>query len=147
MVMADTPAEPIRSHDHRMNSVRGASTLRVLAMVTLVLSILAGWGARIQSHCLSHEPSTPSAAEHDHNTSAHFPGATWASQNDHDCEHCPPSGCSRVAPCSGSASVALTATVLPLAELVAHAVALPNQFDPEPLGPFQPPTPPPQMVS
>ena len=117
-----------------------------LATIALVFSVLTGWATQFQSHCFSHEASTQSAAGH-HGHRAELPSPSWANADGHDCDHCPPSECSRAAPCSLSAGGALVARVALLVPLSAHGVELPSRSDAPAPSPVQPPTPPPQPIS
>ena len=118
----------------------------MLAIIVLEFSVLTGWATQFQSHCFSHEARTMSGAGH-HQPPAELPSPAWANADGHDCRHCPPSECSRAAPCSTSAGGALVATVVPLVSLTAHQVDMPSRSDALAPSAVQPPTPPPQPIS
>jgi hypothetical protein len=124
----------------------GASTTNVLATIALVFSALTGWVAQFHSHCSSHEGSMQVAAGHPQHQTEH-PSPAWTNPHRHDCNHCAPSECSRAAPCSMSAGGVLIATLLSPSAPPPHGISLPSRYDPQPLAPVQPPTPPPQLVS
>jgi hypothetical protein len=116
-----------------------------VATVMLALSTLTGWVGQFQSPCSSH--GTGLGPIHGGHSSDHQPGDTWSAGVGHECRHCPPSECSRAAPCGGIAGPPLYATVVQLTGLAAHRVDLMSRFDPQPFSSMQPPTPPPQPVS
>jgi len=124
--------------------VRAGKTYLLMA---LVLAALTGWGASVSGpHCASHSVQTHVAVPHgdSHSESA---ATAWTNAAEHECPHCPPMECSRIAPCTASASAALSATLMAVADLSAHLVALPARYQPQPFPPYQPLTPPPQRIS
>ena len=144
MTVITLPDRP-SSYRRGMNRWRsGARITNTPAIVLLVFSVLTGWATQFQSHCFSHEARTTAADHHQHQPE--LPAPVWANAA-HDCQHCPPSECSRVAPCSTSAGGALIARVIPLVSLTAQHVDLPNRSDALTPSPIQPPTPPPQLIS
>ena len=120
--------------------------MNLIASIALMLSAVVGWGAQLRSHCISHQPSPQMVAAHDSH-SANDVVATWTGPTGHQCDHCPPSECSRVAPCATQTSAALAAAVVPIVALLTDRADPSAEFDPRPLPPIQPPTPPPQPLS
>ena len=142
---SSTPTELPVAYAVSMRALRHAS--RVLATVALVVGALIGWGGAFSSHCDSNEAASGKVMSHDHSGSATLAATAWAKQNSHQCEHCPPSECSRVAPCSSSSTMLSGASLLPQAGLPEHASTLVGDFYAPPSSVIQPPTPPPQVVS
>ena len=144
MVCVSRSGVPLVCGD-RMPAFSSATRIsRLLATVVVVLSALGAWTVQLQSHCASHAAAAHDAPAHQ---SKHPAEAAWMGPAEHDCAHCPPTECSRLAPCAASASVALGASVAPIVALRAHTLHLPDRFDPQPFSAVQPPTPPPQVVS
>ena len=123
-----------------------AAIVNALATFGLVFSTLTGWVGQLRSHCAAHSESAQVVAAHQQHQSAH-PSPTWTNAHRHSCEHCPPSECSRVAPCSMSSSGALVASVASLAALTEHGVDPPSRHDALPFFYRRPPIPPPQLLS
>lgn len=129
---------------------RGRTAIRngkIALLVALVMSVLSGWGASASGpHCANHTVrphlAAPYAASHAHSAPTALRDATG-----HECTHCPPSDCSRIAPCTASANAALSASMVAVADLSPHRVTLPVRDEPQPFPAYQPPTPPPQSLS
>lgn len=117
-----------------------------LARLVLValLSVSAGvaWvSPRLGSHCDRHATAR---------TAHHFePPAvpSWAQGAQHECSHCPPSECSRVAPCATSGSLAVAEVSRRLPDLLPHPVSLTSYIQLHHSTAVQPPTPPPQPIA
>lgn len=140
-----TPSHITLVYGVRMKSQSGGGKmLNLLASIALMLSALASWGAQLHSHCASHTVPTRVVTHESH--SAHQ-AAAWTSESGHECDHCPPADCSRVASCATSMSVALGAAVAPILALLTHRVGPSAEFGPPPMILIQPPTPPPQTLS
>jgi hypothetical protein len=141
------PASSTSHYAARMKPRRSRAVIvNALATIALVFSTLTGWAAQLQSHCASHSESAQVVAAHQQHQSEH-PSPTWTNAHRHSCEHCPPSECSRVAPCTMSSSGALVASVASLAALTEHGVDPASRHDALPLSYRQPPIPPPQLLS
>lgn len=125
---------------------RIAANAKALAVIILVFSAMTAWVAQFHSDCSTPEPATQAMAAHQEHQSEH-PSVAWTDRHGHECEHCPPSDCSRATPCAMSAGGALVSTVVSLGAMAAHALALPTWHDAAPFSSLQPPTPPPQLLS
>ena len=141
------PSERVSRYGPGMSSWRsGAGIARAVTTIALVFSALTGWAAGFESHCSVHGGTAHVVAEpHEHPSD--LPSPAWTGPDGHDCDHCPPSQCSRVVSCAMSAGMALAARAVPPTGLTVHVVDLPGESDKQPHSPIQPPTPPPQLLS
>jgi hypothetical protein len=120
-------------------------TRLVLAAFLLVSASVSSAAPLQGSHCQRHSSVASSSATHGNHNSEPLTAPSWT--QDADCSHCPPTECSRVAPCATSGTMAAAEVRSPIAALSAHAVSL-NRYDQQrSTKAVQPPTPPPQLIA
>lgn len=148
-VTPSTPLDIAPAYGSSMNSDRRSTrTGRMLATIALALGALAGWGVpAAESQCDAHRAGTHLEAAHLQQHPEPAAPAAWMGPAEHDCTHCPPGECARAAPCTGAASGAPGARVVPLIDPVTHRLELPTHGERQPRPAQAPPTPPPQSHS
>src|SRR5215207_10091115 len=121
---------------------------RLVMVVLLATSTTISWASPILgSHCDSHTRAAHSSSAPVEHDSGPLATPSWTQGSNHDCPHCPPSDCSRLAPCATSGSVAAAEPSTPIADLPPHSVTPTTYNRQHPSTLVQPPTPPPQLVA
>ena len=124
----------------------GVRINRLMFAVALALGVLVGRGLpAVGSHC-GPDGRIQVGPEHGP-THAEHATAAWTDVGGHDCTHCPPSKCSRVASCAPSASGALSASIVAMVDVDASQMGRRGSYQPQPYPSYEPPTPPPQAIS
>lgn len=120
---------------------------RLVMVALLAISTSISWASpMVGPHCESHSTAahSPTDTDHDSGSSA---TPSWTPGPHHECSHCPPSECSRMAPCATTGSVAAAEAGTPIAGLPPHQVVLVRYIQQHRSTAVPPPTPPPQLIS
>lgn len=126
----------------------GPPAAHLLLVALLLVSTGVTWTSPILGpHCNSHTITASSPSAHGEHDSEAFATASWTSGSDHGCSHCPPSDCSRLAPCATSGSVAVAEAGTPITDLLPHPVSLTRHIQQHRSTAVPPPTPPPQPIA
>lgn len=121
---------------------------RTVSVALLLLSASLDWAWPVPgSHCERHDSASSRLSTHPHPGAEGPATPSWAPDSDHDCSHCPPSECSRAAPCAAAGSIAVTEVGSLIAELAPHRVRHSAYVQLHHHTGVQPPTPPPQLIA
>ena len=120
----------------------------------LVLGVLgvpdAGLAAIQPPHCSQHPQSSMhqvASAGDRHNVTEPGSSTSWENGTQHDCPHCPATECARVAPCTASSSAGVS-EASPLVNALVSTRVRGRRVRVRPYSAsYQPPTPPPQLIS
>ena len=121
---------------------------RLTRLLMLLLGIVSvpgvGLAAMQRPHCTQHESSAGRHPGHGQMPDAR---TSWEASEGHECPHCPATECARVAPCASASNAALSAASRPVTGAPPHQIVLPRAQGLLHSTTYQPPTPPPQLIS
>src|SRR5688500_16954731 len=129
---------------YRLDNWQSRWLSRLVLVALLATSTSISWASPILGpHCSSHAMAAHGSSTHATHEAAPLATPSWTQGPVHECQRCPPSECSQVAPCATAGSVAAAEASALIAELVPHAVLLILYNRQHPSSSVQPPTPPP----
>ena len=151
-------------HEHRTRYAAGMRSgrrtclalrfRRLARSIMLVLGVLSvpglGTATMQPPHCAQHDGATGEQATHAggmHQMPDASFSASWQSGNQHACPHCPPTECAQAAPCATFPTAMIvegSGTVIPLTVDSDKLPKFPVQAGSRS---YEPPTPPPQLIS